>query len=32
MFWTIMGIVVPAGICVYCAAMVIKNVAKLFGK
>lgn len=32
MFWTILGIAIPASMCVYCAALVVKNVGKLFGK
>lgn len=32
MFWTILGIVVPACLMVYFGALLVKNVMKLFGK
>ena len=32
MFWTILGIIVPAGLCMYFMAVMIRNIGKLFNK
>lgn len=32
MFWTILGIVLPITMAIYCGALAVKNIAKLFGR